>query len=185
MLSSARISHLLVAGALLATQGMAMDDPGTGEPGQTEFEDAGGVGNWDSTSSTTDPEGSQMESMGSDGETPLAGPPVPGDAGGEGPGGEGAGDAFAGDSEGGMPAVAPSSGPSSGHASNGNFGEWNFKSPSSSVYKVDGSQYCGAGTEWNGSHCIVTYDSFIRGCSQNSNGKWKCTVQKAQDCNGD
>ena len=46
-------------------------------------------------------------------------------AGGEGAGDEGAGDAFAGDSEGGMPAVAPSSGPSSGHASNGNFGEWN------------------------------------------------------------
>jgi hypothetical protein len=55
----------------------------------------------------------------------------------------------------------------------------------SSIPGLDGSKYCGTGTEWNGHHCVVTYDSVLQGCHhgvENGTPGWKCGVQKAQAC---
>ena len=142
MLRSTRISHLLVAGALLATQGVAMD------------------ANMDNVSY---PSGENL-----DGEGDRNMDPTTSGVSAEGVWGSGSGN-FS----------DPSDSGTSGHWDSGESGTgWNPDN-------LDGSKYCGIGTEWDGHHCIVTYDSVLQECHhgvENGTPTWKCGVQKAQAC---
>merc|ERR1712023_49283 len=82
--------------------------------------------------------------------------------------------------------------PSPKHDNTGNHhGPWNnapSPSPKSSHHhtpspnQMDGKKYCGAGTEWDGTTCIVTYNSFLQGCHNDGEFGWKCDIQHEVKC---